>query len=130
MIRRPPRSTRTDTLFPYTTLFRSHAATEALVEIADRHPVILGEGAVHVAGDGFQLVADVHVVGDIGARRRVDLQKDHLAAVFRVSGQQVLERLDALDETLGVIETVAADNEVAATEAPFEAVDLLRSTED
>src|SRR3546814_4844689 len=26
MIRRPPLSTRTDTLFPYTTLFRSHAA--------------------------------------------------------------------------------------------------------
>src|SRR3546814_11810318 len=26
MIRRPPRSTRTDTLFPYTTLFRSHAS--------------------------------------------------------------------------------------------------------
>src|SRR3546814_12577806 len=25
MIRRPPRSTRTDTLFPYTTLFRSQA---------------------------------------------------------------------------------------------------------
>src|SRR3546814_6192545 len=25
-IRRPPRSTRTDTLFPYTTLFRSHAS--------------------------------------------------------------------------------------------------------
>src|SRR3546814_13652063 len=24
MIRRPPRATRTDTLFPYTTLFRSH----------------------------------------------------------------------------------------------------------
>src|SRR3546814_4776430 len=31
MIRRPPRSTRTDTLFPYTTLFRSHGhATEAV----------------------------------------------------------------------------------------------------
>src|SRR3546814_10633536 len=27
MIRRPPRSTRTDTLFPYTTLFRSRAGT-------------------------------------------------------------------------------------------------------
>src|SRR3546814_5976397 len=27
MIRRPPRSTRTDTLFPYTTLFRSEGAT-------------------------------------------------------------------------------------------------------
>src|SRR3546814_20203033 len=28
MIRRPPRSTRTDTLFPYTTLFRSAAAPQ------------------------------------------------------------------------------------------------------
>src|SRR3546814_15131026 len=27
MIRRPPRSTRTDTLFPYTTLFRSERAS-------------------------------------------------------------------------------------------------------
>src|SRR3546814_20656105 len=26
MLRRPPRSTRTDTLFPYTTLFRAHGA--------------------------------------------------------------------------------------------------------
>src|SRR3546814_9368507 len=29
MIRRPPRSTRTDTLFPYTTLFRSQVETDA-----------------------------------------------------------------------------------------------------
>src|SRR3546814_14639790 len=29
MIRRPPRSTRTDTLFPYTTLFRSEQAVRA-----------------------------------------------------------------------------------------------------
>src|SRR3546814_17573095 len=29
MIRRPPRSTRTDTLFPYTTLFRSAVAGSA-----------------------------------------------------------------------------------------------------
>src|SRR3546814_6495535 len=28
MIRRPPRSTRTDTLFPYTTLFRSHGHSQ------------------------------------------------------------------------------------------------------
>src|SRR3546814_11579156 len=35
MIRRPPRSTRTDTLFPYTTLFRS-----------------VLEDAAHVVGDG------------------------------------------------------------------------------
>src|SRR3546814_8571444 len=30
MIRRPPRSTRTDTLFPYTTLFRSPRGSERL----------------------------------------------------------------------------------------------------
>src|SRR3546814_3501195 len=35
MIRRPPRSTRTDTLFPYTTLFRS-IAVEAVAVLADR----------------------------------------------------------------------------------------------
>src|SRR3546814_15904401 len=32
MIRRPPRSTRTDTLFPYTTLFRSPDARAADIE--------------------------------------------------------------------------------------------------
>src|SRR3546814_2213842 len=31
MIRRPPRSTRTDTLFPYTTLFRSVVLAAALM---------------------------------------------------------------------------------------------------
>src|SRR3546814_13816059 len=36
MIRLPPRSTRTDTLFPYTTLFRSlHGLAQILVEAAD-----------------------------------------------------------------------------------------------
>src|SRR3546814_9199418 len=33
MIRRPPRSTRTDTLFPYTTLFRSLVHTARLVAV-------------------------------------------------------------------------------------------------
>src|SRR3546814_7698421 len=32
MIRRPPRSTRTDTLFPYTTLFRSASAAADVVQ--------------------------------------------------------------------------------------------------
>src|SRR3546814_14819268 len=44
MIRRPPRSTRTDTLFPYTTLFRSsrtlrragfHGRQHAVLDLAD-----------------------------------------------------------------------------------------------
>src|SRR3546814_4647723 len=47
MIRRPPRSTRTDTLFPYTTLFRSNglfargefaAAIEAINAYFDKFP--------------------------------------------------------------------------------------------
>src|SRR3546814_1572752 len=49
MIRRPPRSTRTDTLFPYTTLFRAVHRNEPLAEnlagIAAEHrqaPVTLG----------------------------------------------------------------------------------------
>src|SRR3546814_18293293 len=53
MIRRPPRSTRTDTLFPYTTLFRSEE--------------IGGRDAVRAAGD-FAAVA----VGDARSRLRDD----------------------------------------------------------
>src|SRR3546814_6161725 len=35
MIRRPPRSTRTDTLFPYTTLFRSRETIKGAVWLAN-----------------------------------------------------------------------------------------------
>src|SRR3546814_5444417 len=35
MIRRPPRSTRTDTLFPYTTLFRSTGNMELYLTASD-----------------------------------------------------------------------------------------------
>src|SRR3546814_7501307 len=35
MIRRPPRSTRTDTLFPYTTLFRSFLPSESGISQLD-----------------------------------------------------------------------------------------------
>src|SRR3546814_4090669 len=38
MIRRPPRSTRTDTLFPYTTLFRSERGPPKIISIADARP--------------------------------------------------------------------------------------------
>src|SRR3546814_8461358 len=49
MIRRPPRSTRTDTLFPYTTLFRSHAFPAPRIRSFDHwrifsaHPSLLDE---------------------------------------------------------------------------------------
>src|SRR3546814_17355656 len=39
MIRRPPRSTRTDTLFPYTTLFRSDVIDDRLGVKALQYPV-------------------------------------------------------------------------------------------
>src|SRR3546814_3254700 len=46
MIRRPPRSTLTDTLFPYTTLFRS----------ADRDEAAVGGLKARLAGDGVDQV--------------------------------------------------------------------------
>src|SRR3546814_3622631 len=48
MIRRPPRSTRTDTLFPYTTLFRSQAGkirTRARLRIALAPPILARQDA-------------------------------------------------------------------------------------
>src|SRR3546814_17593415 len=54
MIRRPPRSTRTDTLFPYTTLFRSlvqggverlRGSQVAAVGLLDHHPRAPGAAA-------------------------------------------------------------------------------------
>src|SRR3546814_20903231 len=49
MIRRPPRSTRTDTLFPYTTLFRS---TEFLSSPRVRRRGARAEGAARPSGGG------------------------------------------------------------------------------
>src|SRR3546814_18814690 len=50
MIRRPPRSTRTDTLFPYTTLFRSLAVWENVeadtIEEHKKSSVIMGSSGV------------------------------------------------------------------------------------
>src|SRR3546814_20549179 len=43
MIRRPPRSTRTDTLFPYTTLFRSAAARLRAADLRPRRQGAVGD---------------------------------------------------------------------------------------
>src|SRR3546814_9063311 len=61
MIRRPPRSTRTDTLFPYTTLFRS---TEQVYLPAAR-----GQRQDRVAQDGFVPLLFDQVLRCWGARR-------------------------------------------------------------
>src|SRR3546814_1835583 len=47
MIRRPPRSTRTDTLFPYTTLFRSIRQDDLPLIIA----IDVGNGVFHARSD-------------------------------------------------------------------------------
>src|SRR3546814_10493613 len=53
MIRRPPRSTRTDTLFPYTTLFRSVLACLSVVGLTFWHrPLALPDPSI---GDMFSL---------------------------------------------------------------------------
>src|SRR3546814_14078290 len=56
MLRRPPRSTRTDTLFPYTTLFRSSnvLANAAPGRLFDRG---LAGGPSRIAGDWYAEVA-------------------------------------------------------------------------
>src|SRR3546814_4218774 len=51
MIRRPPRSTRTDTLFPYTTLFRSLGRRLFPARLAT-----LGLGGAHHVDEAFELV--------------------------------------------------------------------------
>src|SRR3546814_16268781 len=49
MIRRPPRSTRTDTLFPYTTLFRSRELLLHLFELALENLDLLRRGVEDLA---------------------------------------------------------------------------------
>src|SRR3546814_2328543 len=66
MIRRPPRSTRTDTLFPYTTLFRSadqaldFQGTPALLATAGLTLVALTGGARQHAVFGGQPRSEEH----------------------------------------------------------------------
>src|SRR3546814_19741734 len=74
MIRRPPRSTLTDTLFPYTTLFRSLARLEVLhLEegvAADRGDLV-GVAPAR-AGDvvGQEVAGDGHDLGALAGRQR------------------------------------------------------------
>src|SRR3546814_1043702 len=81
MIRRPPRSTRTDTLFPYTTLFRSQA-------MPGHRQVARGErlagGVLDLAGDRRDLQAGArheHPV-DVG---RSEEHTSELQSLMRIS---------------------------------------------
>src|SRR3546814_7340103 len=69
MIRRPPRSTRTDTLFPYTTLFRSLAFGSAtwVVLIATAAALALAWGLRMTMGSANQVAISALLVLAIGA---------------------------------------------------------------
>src|SRR3546814_19153178 len=79
MIRRPPRSTRTDTLFPYTTLFRSQDGLRRRVveqreqQVFDRHVLVARLAGVLVAlADGvFEILAE-HGAGASGQHYNPD----------------------------------------------------------
>src|SRR3546814_6067414 len=60
MVRRPPRSTRTDTLFPYTTLFRSlfHRVVAGIVGQRERLVRLLADRIAVLAGDAEQVALD------------------------------------------------------------------------
>src|SRR3546814_6522095 len=81
MLRRPPRPTRTDTLFPYTTLFRSqrHLGVGLQVHEAVHH---LHPGALQVARQ-----PDVRLL--VEARLDLDHRRDRLAGLRRLD-----QRLD------------------------------------
>src|SRR3546814_13925063 len=78
MIRRPPRSTRTDTLFPYTTLFRSGVfraglrrqdAPPGVHEVLGGHRRAIGPDMVaQLEGIGLAILADGPALGCAGDR--------------------------------------------------------------
>src|SRR3546814_6024480 len=83
MIRRPPRSTRTDTLFPYTTLFRSRRRLLRPPRPAAR-AVALRPGAGGVRAGGRGRAVPCH-------RRRPRVDRDHaLGRAVAAAGPLVL----------------------------------------
>src|SRR3546814_16124789 len=70
MIRRPPRSTRTDTLFPYTTLFRSRVQNAA------------GGQPARILG---ARIDDADAVRDDAARGRSEEHTSELQSLMRIS---------------------------------------------
>src|SRR3546814_15603622 len=89
MIRPPPRSTRTDTLFPYTTLFRSFPVGVLLAAEGSGsrvRPGVLVRAVVGgVEDDG--VVGDAHVVERHQHLPDQRVMLDHAVGVFGERGQ-------------------------------------------
>src|SRR3546814_1277068 len=86
MIRRPPRSTRTDTLFPYTTLFRSERIERRCSRERDRGRKRTYQRTDLIARIGTRCV-DGKPVGNITPRR----QRQVLALVADTQREPVTE---------------------------------------
>src|SRR3546814_4087839 len=77
MIRRPPRSTRTDTLFPYTTLFRSNNSTNP------RLPTLLtGQDYRDIPGFTDGGIGPTYPYGDPSLRVNLRTEDDNDAFSF------------------------------------------------
>src|SRR3546814_2555664 len=90
MIRRPPRSTRTDTLFPYTTLFRSRDLPfleSALGELQNPGNPLLGTDVVDQLLsnlDGLGTKADILARGQLQVKRSEE-HTSELQSLMRIS---------------------------------------------
>src|SRR3546814_15681091 len=83
MIRRPPRSTRTDTLFPYTTLFRSdHGHRDALRQLPHRAVDDAAFTDDAVPGFGETELGILCGDDDVGAHRQLKATA-HAKALYR-----------------------------------------------
>src|SRR3546814_1122299 len=87
MIRRPPRSTRTDTLFPYTTLFRSRPARRIKRTGRARHKAPEPRGRPHPSRlSGFARLLDHwRRPADRQTQRRSEEHTSELQSLMRIS---------------------------------------------
>src|SRR3546814_1134825 len=90
MIRRPPRSTRTDTLFPYTTLFRSSRSSPA-GDSEDAERVLDGGVAVECRSLGQRRL--VEVVAQRGPEIQAEVVQRDLRSEEHTSELQSLMRI-------------------------------------
>src|SRR3546814_4936680 len=86
MIRRPPRSTRTDTLFPYTTLFRSEFAHAFSVPLGNGRQAELWRGRIRRHHKESAARADAFCkAGDRIPHLRSEEHTSELQSLMRIS---------------------------------------------
>src|SRR3546814_9992930 len=90
MIRRPPRSTRTDTLFPYTTLFRSGANGGVMVLSTDVRKNKLSDIKATGESQGKQ---KLYYMGETQSFDVYRIDLDHLRSEEHTSELQSLMRI-------------------------------------